>query len=180
MKEAVADADRPLSVLASFLRTARLAELSSFGRIAEDRLKVVKRLEVLKDAEDTDENDFQQLIADAPWLVNPEWAPVTENQTFSSLRREFEKYYEEKTGTPISLSDFKKTGKRPDFVLSSQEGTVQIIEIKRPHHKLTNPGWTGSSLTTRTWTRSLTTRLTPTSGSSSQISMLPWCVTILH
>jgi len=138
MKEAVAHADKPLSVLASFLRTARLAELSSFGRIAEDRLKVVKRLEILKDAGDTDEDDLQQLIADAPWLVNPEWAPVTENRTFSSLRREFEKYYEDRTGSPISLSDFKKTGKRPDFVLSSQEGTVQIIEIKKPHHKLTN------------------------------------------
>ena len=138
MKEAVADAARPLSVLASFLRTARLAELSSFGRIAEDRLRVVKRLEVLKDTEGTDEDDLQQLIADAPWLINPEWAPVTENQTFSSLRREFEKYYEERTGEPISLLDFQKTGKRPDFVLSSQEGTVQIIEIKKPHHRLTN------------------------------------------
>ena len=139
MKAVVADADKPLSVLSSFLRTARLAELSSFGRIAEDRLKVVNRLEVLKDTDVTDENDLQQLIADAPWLVNPEWAPITENQSFSSLRREFEKYYEEKTGRAISLSDFQETGKRPDFVLSSQEGTVQIIEIKKPRHKLSNP-----------------------------------------
>ena len=139
MREAAADADRPLSVLGSFLRTARMAELSSFGRIAEDRLKVVERLEVLKDSEETDENDLQQLIADAPWLINPEWAPVTENQTFSSLRKEFEKYYKEKTGEAISLSDFEQTGKRPDFVLSSQEGTVQIIEIKKPSHRLTNP-----------------------------------------
>ncbi len=139
MKEAVADAERPLSVLAAFLRTARLAELSSFGRIAEDRLKVVKRLKVLKDAEDTAENDLQQLIVDAPWVVNPEWAPVIENQTFSRLRREFEKYYEEQTGEPILLSDFQQAGRRPDFVLSSQEGTVQIIEIKKPRHRLTNP-----------------------------------------
>ena len=139
MKKAVADADTPLSVLTSFLRTARLAELSSFGRIAEDRLKVIDRLEILKDADETDENDLQRLITDAPWLINPEWAPVTENQTFSSLRREFEKYYEGKTGQSISLSDFQESGKRPDFVLSSQEGTVQIIEIKKPHHRLSNP-----------------------------------------
>ncbi|MDE0056013.1 MAG: ATP-binding protein [Gammaproteobacteria bacterium] len=139
MKEAAANADRPLSVLGSFLRTARMAELSSFGRIAEDRLKVVERLEVLKDSEDTDEDDLQQLIADAPWLINPEWAPVTENRTFSSLRKEFEKYYEEKTGEAISLSDFEQSGRRPDFVLSSQEGTVQIVEIKKPRHTLTNP-----------------------------------------
>lgn len=139
MKEAVADADTPLSVLTSFLRTARLAELSSFGRIAEDRLKVIDRLEFLKDAGDTDEDDLQRLITDAPWLINPEWAPVTENQTFSSLRREFEKYYRDKTGHTISLSDFPESGKRPDFVLSSQEGIVQIIEIKKPHHRLSNP-----------------------------------------
>ena len=138
MKEAVADADNTLSVLASFLRTARLAELSSFGRIAEDRLKVVERLGILKDAEETDENDLQRLITDAPWLVNPEWAPVIENQTFSTLRREFEQYFEAETGQSISLSDFQETGKRPDFVLSSQEGTVQIIEIKKPRHRLSN------------------------------------------
>ena len=138
MKKAVARADTPLSVLGSFLRTARLAELSSFGRIAEDRLKVIDRLEILKDATGTEENDLQRLITDAPWLINPEWAPVTENQTFSSLRREFEKYYEDKTGQSISLSDFQKTGKRPDFVLSNQDGMVQIIEIKKPHHRLSN------------------------------------------
>ena len=139
MKEAVASVDTPLSVLSSFLRTARLAELSSFGRIAEDRLKVINRLESLQDAGDTQENDLQRLITDAPWLINPEWAPVTENQTFSSLRREFEKYYKGSTGQSISLSDFRETGKRPDFVLSNQEGTVQIIEIKKPHHSLSNP-----------------------------------------
>ena len=139
MKEAVASVDTPLSVLGSFLRTARLAELSSFGRIAEDRLKVINLLETLKDADETQENDLQRLITDAPWLINPEWAPVTENQTFSSLRREFERYYEGRTGQPISLSDFQETGKRPDFVMSNQEGTVQIIEIKKPHHILVNP-----------------------------------------
>ena len=140
MNQAVADADKPISVLVSLLRTARLAELSSFGLIAEDRIKVVKRLEeVPKDSENASENDLQQLITEAPWLINPEWAPVTENQTFSSLRREFEKYFKNKTGKEVSLSDFQKTGKRPDFVLFNQEGTVQIIEIKKPHHTLTNP-----------------------------------------
>ena len=64
---------------------------------------------------------------------------MTANRTFATLRREFEKYYEVKTGQSISLSDFQESGKQPDFVLSSQEGTVQIIEIKKPHHRLSNP-----------------------------------------
>ena len=88
MKEAAAHVSTTLSGLSSLLRTARLAELSSFGRIPEDRLKIVDRLETLKDSRGTDENALQQLISDAPWLINPEWAPVTQNQTFSSLRRD--------------------------------------------------------------------------------------------
>ena len=138
MREAIASSDTTLSALSSLLRTARLAELSSFGRIAEDRLKIINRLEVLKDSPSSVESDIQQLLADAPWLINPEWAPVTENQTFSTLRREFEKYYQKKTSTPLLLTEFRKSGKRPDFVLASQEGTLQIIEIKRPGHALSN------------------------------------------
>lgn len=138
MKTAVAETHSPLSAISSFLRTARIAELSAFGRIAEDRLKVIKRLEALKDDKGTDEDSLQNLIEDAPWLINPEWAPVTANQSLHSLRREFEKYYEEKTGRAISLSDFQDPKRRPDFVLSSQEGVAQIVEIKRPGHVLKN------------------------------------------
>lgn len=138
MKEAVEQADNSLDILNSILRTARVAEVVSFGQIAENRIKVLKRLEKYKNAEHTEEKDLQQLIAEAPWLINPEWAPITENRTFRSLCREFERYYEKKTGSSISLLPFKQTGKRPDFVLFSQEGKVQIIEIKKPRHKLNN------------------------------------------
>ena len=138
MRKAAEEADTPIAVFRSFLRTARIAELSSFGRIADDRLKVIHRLEELKDQPDTQEDSLQRLIDDAPWLVDPEWAPVTANQTLHSLRKEFEKYYERQTGEAISLADFENPKKRPDFVLSSQDGVAQIVEIKRPSHALTN------------------------------------------
>lgn len=138
MREAAEREDTPLAALSAILRTARFAELASFGRIASDRIRVMDRLEELKDNEDTQEDSLQKLIEDAPWLVNPEWAPVTTNQTLRTLRGEFEKFYKNKTGTTISLTDFSTPGKRPDFVLTTQEGEVQIIEIKRPEHKLSN------------------------------------------
>ena len=138
MHKAAEEADTPMAMFRSFLRTARIAELSSFGRIADDRLKVIHRLEELKDQSDTQEDSLQRLIDDAPWLVDPEWAPVTANRTLHSLRKEFEKYYEQQTGKAISLSDFENPKKRPDFVLSSQDGVAQIVEIKKPDHKLTN------------------------------------------
>ena len=138
MRKAAEQQDTTLSALTSILRTARVAELASFGRIASDRIKVMNRLEKLKDDKDTEEDSLQKLIEDAPWLVNPEWAPVTANQTLSTLRTEFEKYFQRKTGEAITLTDFHRPTKRPDFVLTTQEGVVQIIEIKRPAHKLTN------------------------------------------
>ena len=138
MRDAAEQTETPLAVLSSLLRTARIAELSSFGRIAEDRLKVIERLETLKDEESTKEDSLQNLIEDAPWLINPEWAPVIANQSLNRLRKEFEKYYKKETGQTISLSDFQNPKKRPDFVLSSQEGIAQIIEIKRPAHALKN------------------------------------------
>lgn len=138
MKGSVAEESTTLSALSMFLRTARLAELSSFGRIAEERLNVITRLERLKDAEGTREIELQKLITSAPWLVNPEWAPVTQNQTFYTLRREFEKFYKQQTGDSISLGEFREARRRPDFVLLSQESVIQIVEIKKPQHKLSD------------------------------------------
>ena len=138
MRDAAKQTETPFEMLSSLLRTARIAELSSFGRIAEERLKVIGRLETLKDDANIKEDSFQNLIEDAPWLINPEWAPITANQSLNSLRKEFEKYYERETGEPLTLSDFQSKNKRPDFVLSSQEGVAQIVEIKKPGHALKN------------------------------------------
>ena len=138
LKEAADAQNTPMAVISGILRTARLAELSSFGRIAEDRLKIIERVQDLKDDQETAEPKLQELIKFAPWLINPQWAPITANQTFSTLKKEFEKFYEKNTGYKISLEDFSETGKRPDFVLSSQDNGLQLIEIKRPMHKLTN------------------------------------------
>jgi len=136
--EAAESAGDPLSVLTSILATARTAELSAFGKIAEDRVKVIKRIEQLKDNKRTLEAAFQSLIASAPWLIDPQWSPITSNQSFTTLKVEFQKFYKERTGKRLLLDDFSDSAKRADFVLSSQDNVVQIIEIKKPNHTLTN------------------------------------------
>ena len=138
MTEAGERANTPLGLLTTLLRTVRIAELSSFGRIADDRLKVIQRLDVLKEDDGIREDSFQHLIEDAPWLLNPEWVPVTANRSLSSLRKEFEHYYKRNTGQTIRLSDFTSPSMRPNFVLLSQDGKVQMVEIKRPGHVLKN------------------------------------------
>lgn len=133
LREAAEAKDSPLGVITGLLMTARVAELSSFGQIADKRVKIINRIETLKDGVTT-EDEFQNLIEEAPWLIDPQWSPITSNQSLATLRSEFQKYYRSKTGVEIELSDFSKPTKRPDFVLSTQEGVIQIIEIKKPHH----------------------------------------------
>jgi len=134
LREAAESKDDPLSVITSILKTARVAELAAFGKIAEDRVQVIKKIEKLKDDPKTLEGAFQCLISDAPWLIDPQWAPITANQSFATLKQEFQKYYKKKTGRDLELDDFSDPKKQCDFVLASQDSTIQIIEIKKPDH----------------------------------------------
>lgn len=138
LREAADEDITPLSVVTDILRTAKIAETVSFGRKVEKRLEIIAHLEQLKDLADTAEEELQKLIEAAPWLVNPQWVPVTANRSFKTMKAEFKKYFKEKTGSDINLSDFTASTKRPDFVLFSQDGKLQVIEIKRPKHRITN------------------------------------------
>lgn len=138
LREAAESQGSPLSTITGILKTARIAELSSFGKIADDRVRVIKRVEELKDVPETREAAFQKLITEAPWLINPQWSPITANQAFSTLKAEFEKYYKQRTGIELVLNDFSDPNKRCDFILSNQDNIIQIIEIKQPGHALEN------------------------------------------
>lgn len=136
LRAAGSDADSPLEAVTEVLKTARIAELASFGRIAEDRIRVIERVEELKDGAGTLESAFQTLITTSPWLIDPQWSPITANQAFTTLRKEFAKFYKTKTGLMLELDPFNEKSKRADFVMNTQDGAVQIIEIKKPKHKL--------------------------------------------
>lgn len=138
LREVADGKDRPIAVISGILKTARIAELSSFGRIADDRVKVIKTVEQYKDNPDTLEAAFQKLIAAAPWLVNPQWSPITANQTFETLKEEFKKFYKQKTGEDLELENFSDSDKRADFVMSNQDQVIEIVEIKRPAYALQN------------------------------------------
>ena len=138
LRKASASSSTPLVMLADCLRTARIAELSSFGRVAQERVRIIQQLEEKLEAPDTPEKDLQEIVTMAPWLLNPEWSIVTANQQLSTLQKAFEKFFKKETGITISLDAFAEPRRRPDFVLTSQEGRLQLVEIKSPGHFLTN------------------------------------------
>jgi hypothetical protein len=138
LQEVVEHSNRPFGALTSLLRTARIAELSSFGRIAEDRVRVIDKLQTLVDDAARDEAALQELIMSAPWLIDPQWSPLTANQGFSAVRREFQKHYKAKTGRDLVLQPVGNQKKRADFVLHNQDQSIHLIEIKAADHALEN------------------------------------------
>jgi hypothetical protein len=71
-------------------------------------------------------------------LVNPQWSPITANQSFETLKEEFRKFYKERTRLDLNLDGFSDPNKRADFVMSNQDQVIEIVEIKRPKHSLQN------------------------------------------
>ena len=132
------DVNTPLCVVNDILRTAKVAETVSFGRQVKKRLEIIDRLEKLKDDSGTPELELQDLIQNAPWLINPQWIPLSSNQALTTLKVEFAKFYKKNTGLDIQLENFSDKSKRPDFVMLSQDSCLQIVEIKRPNHKINN------------------------------------------
>jgi len=133
----VARQESALGTLRKTLESARVAELSSFGKIAEGRLGVINRLRELIDHKEFGEVDFRELLQRAPWLISPEWSPVTQNEALRTISAEFHRRVEEFKPEPDPLTN-AASRKRPDLVLFSQNGCIQIVEIKNHGHTLCN------------------------------------------
>ena len=117
---------------------ARLVEMYSLGQVAQERVDAVEQLRKLISNPDTAERQLQQLIEKAPWIIYPDWTPLSFNQSLSSTRSNFESWYHANYGQEISASAIENPNKQPDFVLLNHLGRLEIIEIKRPQHALTD------------------------------------------
>lgn len=111
---------------------AQIAELASYAQIAAQRVRVINDLQQIIDVS-MDENQFQALIAQAPWLIEPSWTVITKNQSLKNFKHAFEKYWKQAHGTEVTLA-IDKEAKRPDFTLVSIDGLLHIVEIKKAGH----------------------------------------------
>lgn len=111
---------------------AQIAELASYAQIAAQRVRVIKDLQQIID-ESMDENQFQALIAQAPWLIEPSWTVITKNQSLKNFKHAFERFWKRTHGTDVVLA-IDKEAKRPDFTLVSIDGLLHIVEIKKAGH----------------------------------------------
>ncbi len=124
-----------VGTVASILSSAKLAEAMTLGTIAEKRLKIIEQFRTLVHATPaSSEGELQKLIEQAPWLIRPEWTPISENKGLKRVRDSLERFLTQKMGSAVSLSSIQNPNKRPDFVLIGAEGPLRLVEIKKPQH----------------------------------------------
>jgi len=119
---------------------AQIAELASYAQIAAQRVRVIKDLQRIIDVS-MDENQFQALIAQAPWLIEPSWTVITKNQSLKNFKHAFEKFWKKTQGSDVVLA-IGQEDKRPDFTLVSIDGLLHIVEIKKAGHAFDDSDFT--------------------------------------
>ena len=127
-----------LDPIIELFERARVVEMYSLGQVAQERVDAVKKLESLVRSSSTVERDLQKLIEDAPWILYPDWTPLTRNERLSRLRIAFQTWYHRTFGTDVVTSSIDSPTRQPDFVMLNYEGRIEVLEIKRPGHGLTD------------------------------------------
>ena len=136
LDELASSVDAPVDVVLALFERARLVEMYSLGQVAQERVEVVEQLTNLVSNASTNEQQLQTLAERAPWILYPDWTPLSRNQALSTTRRTFEAWYQATYGQEIVTSAIDNPSKRPDFVMLNHEGRLEIVEIKRPQHAL--------------------------------------------
>jgi len=132
--------ERPLDALVILFNDAKVAEAASIGQIANERIDAISALEEkMASKPAVEEKVLQGLMEGAPWLIDPHWTVLQANETFENLRTAFERYYLKKHGKKILTTALRGDEKRrPDFVMIHVGKAVEIVEIKKPDHALTD------------------------------------------
>ncbi len=117
----------------------RIAEMASYAQIASERVAAIRRLEEVIDT-NASEDALQNIIAQAQWLVEATWVPITANEGLRLFVRRFKKYYLDKTGKEVTF-DIPHQSKRPDFILVNMGRKLHIVEIKAVEHLFGDDDW---------------------------------------
>ena len=138
LDEIASSSDGATDIILDLFEQANLVEIFSLGQVAYERVRVIEQLRRLVSSPSTVERDLQKLIEDAQWILYPDWTALTNNQPLESFRLIFQSWYQARYGKEIVTSAIGSPKKRPDFVMLNHASRLEILEIKRPEHSLTD------------------------------------------
>ena len=124
MVESLDNNREPLAVLHMF-KTWNVIEAREMFRIVHGRLGAIEQLARLVDLDAKEVPDMHKYFEDWPWVLDPTLTKWQHEARFSKMLSE--KYPE---------AELKEKDRRIDFVATNARGTIYVIEIKRPRHKV--------------------------------------------
>lgn len=124
--------------LVTLFEKAQIVEMYSLGQVAHERVKAVQELARLIGSATTTEPELQSLLESAPWIIYPDWTPLNMNESLATFREAFESWYLREYKIVITTTTIGNPTKRPDFIMLNFAGRLELIEIKRPVHALTD------------------------------------------
>jgi len=124
-----------LQTIASLFAEARIGEIAVLGRVALQRLGAISRLRIeIEKQPEVNERVLQEILEEAPWLINPQWTVFGMTESFKTVRHSFELWYGRKYKEDIATTTMNADGKIPDFILLNPGRQLEIVEIKKRWH----------------------------------------------
>ncbi|WP_436911698.1 ATP-binding protein [Halosimplex marinum] len=122
--------------LIELFESTHIAEITSYGQIAQNKINTIRVLEEKINNYDANEDELHEIVENSPWLVDPTWQPLTSEKSISKIREAFEEWYEAQKGeeitTTTAVEDLDR--KRPDLVMLEIRGSVRVVELKPPDY----------------------------------------------
>ena len=128
----------PAGAVLGLFEKASMVEMYSLGQVAKERVESIAQLTRLISDPNTIEPQLQKLLERAPWVLYPDWTPLSSNNSLSRFRASFESWYRSRYTVEISTSAIGESLKRPDFILLNHTGHIEIVEIKRPLYRISD------------------------------------------
>jgi hypothetical protein len=134
IRQRAEDGDIKPEDLLELFESTHIAEITSYGQIAQNKVNTIRVLEDRINDYGNEEDDLHELVESSPWLVDPTWQPLTSEKSISNVREAFEDWYEaqrdDEIVTTTNADDLDQ--KRPDLVMLEMRGAVRVVELKRP------------------------------------------------
>lgn len=127
-----------LGTALSLFGDAKIADMACMEQTAAARVRAIEGLEhAMRGAPEATELELQRMLEDAPWLINPGWTALEYNETLEVFREAFTTWYaKSRSGATLTSTAAGGSGARPDFILVSVSGAVEIAEIRGPGHAM--------------------------------------------
>ena len=122
--------------LTELFESTHIAEITSYGQIAQNKVNTIRVLEDKIEGYDDDESELHEIVESSPWLVDPTWQPLSSEKSISTVRDAFESWYEGNHEDSITTTTTREDldQKRPDLVMLEMKGAVRVVELKKPGH----------------------------------------------